>query len=203
VDSTFGGSLSDNQLLAIYGGLVLIFLFLTFASLQAITRQVLLYRHSKDHAIMSFPITFFSAADRSIYYIVPFLVHLLPLFRSGNAREVLFIKIILFTITLSVFYFILEFSKKHTKVYFVKEGLLVKGIDLRLDFPLPAPFVNSTGFYPYSKFEHYLMTDSKVEFQLPAQTGKIAFAFDPDEKENLKQFLMMMNVPQGISHRDE
>jgi len=46
------------------------------------------------------------------------------------------------------------------------------------------------------------MTDSKVEFQLPAQTGKITFAFDPDEKENLKQFLMMMNVPQGISHRD-
>ncbi|MBM7614233.1 hypothetical protein [Alkaliphilus hydrothermalis] len=203
VDTTLAGRIAENYLIEIYSGLVLIFIVLTFAALQAIIRQVLLYRHSTSNSIMSFPITFFSATDRSIYYIVPFLAYLLPLFRTVNAREVLLIRIILFAITLSVFYFVLEFSKKHTKVFFVKEGLVVKGIDLRLNLPLPSPFINTTGFYPYTRFEHYSMTDSKVEFQLPAESGRITFEFEPDEKENLKQFLMMMNVPQGICHRDE
>jgi len=120
VDTTLGGSLSDNQLLTVYGGFVIIFVFLTFAGLQAITRQVLLYRHSKDNAIMSFPITFFSAADRSIYYIVPFLAHLFPLLRGTLVTEVMFMKIGFFVITLFLFHIIIEFSKKRTRVYFLK-----------------------------------------------------------------------------------
>ncbi len=199
---SFEKIMTPTILVEVYKAVVFILSLLTFAILQIIIRTLLNHKYSKNNSIMTYPITSFSFGDKIIYYIIPFLIYILPLFQRSYLNEVILLRIILFITTIALFRIILGFSKKRTHVYFLKEGIIIKGLDLRLDLPLTTAFFNSSGYYPYTKLQHYLFRDTALELKLPAESGKLVMSISEEEKQELQQFLVMMNIPEGSTQDD-
>ncbi|WP_207706903.1 hypothetical protein, partial [Alkaliphilus pronyensis] len=112
--------------------------FLLLGSVQALTRFIYL-KPWRVKKIMSYNITGFSLGDKSLFYIVPFLLYILPLiislFNDFQVDDVL-LRITVFLVTITLFGALLRFSKCNTIASFTEKGVLVHGYDVRLDLPL-------------------------------------------------------------------
>ncbi|WP_026476682.1 DUF5673 domain-containing protein [Alkaliphilus transvaalensis] len=198
VVATFDRVFPPSISVEVYQAFLFILSFLAFAVIQAFTRHFLFYKYRKEsNAVMSYPIKSFYIGDRLVYYIVPFFIYLLPIFRQSYLTEIVVLRIGLFIITILFFEGLLRYSKSKTTADFLKDGILVRGIDLRLDFPLTGRIINMSGFYPYEKIDSYLIRESSVELKLSSEFGKIELTFPPEDKSEIKDFIKMMKIPQG------
>lgn len=193
----FNRPISLSYINEVVFGLVFLICFLFLGGLQGLIRTIYLKHHNRTSSIMKFPINHFQIGDKTIYYIVPLILYIVPLFKGIYVNEILVIRIIIFIITIILIELWLRLSKKHTHCYFLRTGLLVTGFDIRLDFPLQSSLDNASGFYPYEKFQEYILFKDQLIFKNPLDTTTIRLKYTPTQGEEIKNFLALMKIPQG------
>ncbi len=183
----------------IAAGSNLLLSLILLGTLQGLLKFFFLLRHRKGSpVVMSLPIRSFSIADQIIYYIVPLIIYILPLFLRPHVNEIIAIKVGVFVITIIALRLWLQLSKKSTPCYFLKEGLLITGFDVRLDLPIHPLLENSSGFYPYEKLSEYQLTDQRLTFKLPFDAYSLVLDCKDADINEINEFLQLMKVPGEI-----
>lgn len=80
------------------------------------------------------------------------------------------------------------------KIIFTQEGIVVTGMDLRIDIPLGQPLHNTTGFYPYTMIDGYLPLQDGIELFIEYEQGKITLNTRGEEKNQILYILKQNEI---------
>ena len=115
----------------------------------------------------------FTFTEKLWIYAIVFLIYLTPLIRDLSFKSLTMSRIILFLVAIAVVEFLLRFSQNSIRIIFLNEGIVVTGMDLRIDIPLGEPIHNASGYYPYSIIDGYLPLQDSIQLFIEFEQGKI------------------------------
>lgn len=115
----------------------------------------------------------FTFTEKLWIYLIVFLIYLTPLIRDLSFKSLPIGRVILFVATIAIVEILLRFSQNSMRIIFLNEGIVVTGIDLRIDIPLGEPIHNASGYYPYSIIDGYLPLQDSIQLFIEFQQGKI------------------------------
>ncbi|MSS42570.1 hypothetical protein FYJ27_02310 [Anaerosalibacter bizertensis] len=136
----------------------------------------------------------FTNIEKSWIYIFLVLIYFSQLFRDFSLKSITLGRIALFIIFFIIIYFLLKFSEKTMKIVFTKDGVIVNGLDLRIDIPLGQPIHNATGYYPYNSIDSYLPLQDKIELFTEFEQGKIVVKAKGKERSQILYILKQNKV---------
>lgn len=194
------GIVSPSVINELVAGIVLILCLVFLGTLQGLLKFLSLRRYRRLNSILFLPLKGFSISDQAIYYIVPLIIYILPLFRRPYVNEIIAIKLIFFIIAMTALWLWLKLSKGLLGCYFLPEGLLITGFDVRLDLPIQPLQQNASGFYPYEKLKEYQLSDQVLIFKLPFDTASLVLSCKDAEISEIIEFLKLMKVPGTSNH---
>ena len=134
--------------------------------------------------------------NRLYYYSFLFLLFILPVIRGLSLSDISIewmIQLLLGIIIIEVF---IHLTNKTLLVFILKEGILVKGIDLRIDIPIGAPIQTHSGFYPYEYFSSFHFDGAKFNLTLYHQRGTLSFHTSTDLEKPLAGLLQSKGIAQ-------
>lgn len=115
----------------------------------------------------------FTFTEKLWIYLIVFLIYLTPLIRDLSFKSLTMSRIILFLVAIAIVEFLLRFSQNSMRIIFLNEGIVVTGMDLRIDIPLGEPIHNASGYYPYSIIDGYLPLQDSIQLFIEFEQGKI------------------------------
>ena len=124
----------------------------------------------------------FTNVQKSWLFLFLIIIYFSPILREQSFQSVSLNRIFYFLVFTIIVFLLLKFSERTMKVIFTKEGIVVTGLDLRVDISLGQPLHNTTGFYPYSMISGYLPLANSIELFLEYEQGKILAIADDDIK---------------------
>lgn len=80
------------------------------------------------------------------------------------------------------------------RIIFTQEGIVVTGLDLRIDISLGHPLHNATGFYPYDMIDGYLPLQDGLELFIEYEQGKITLNTSGEEKNQILYILKQHEI---------
>mgnify|MGYP000930046133 FL=1 len=131
----------------------------------------------------------FTFTEKLWIYAIVFLIYLTPLIRDLSFKSLAMSRIILFLAAIAVVEFLLRFSQNSIRIIFLNEGIVVTGMDLRIDIPLGEPIHNASGYYPYSIIDGYLPLQDSIQLFIEFEQGKIIVKSNNKEVSQISYIL--------------
>lgn len=162
---------------------LLFFLFIiVFPFIQFLLRILITSKYYiKDK--LFFPLNMKSSKlyNRMIAYLAAVTLFLWPIITSKNLSLIKFSNIVSFIIWIFMIELLLYISYKYTKINFMSDGILIRGLDFRIDIPMGNELFNHSGFYPYYDIQSYSIKNNCLKLILYNNFGKIE-GYISDEK---------------------
>ncbi|SHH20294.1 hypothetical protein SAMN02745135_00038 [Caloranaerobacter azorensis DSM 13643] len=119
----------------------------------------------------------FNLNERLWYYLLVALIYFLPILKNPLSSKMIIIRIILFIITLALIEVLLKLSNRTIKIYFLKNGILITGFDIRIGLPIVygTQIHNDSGYYSYNDIENYFIFPDYIDLYLILKQGKLTF----------------------------
>lgn len=136
----------------------------------------------------------FTNLEKSWLYLFLIIIYFSPMIGNPSLKSITLSRIFYFIVFTIIILLLLKFSEKTMKVIFAKEGVVVTGLDLRVDISLGRPLHNATGFYPYSMIDGYLPLVDGIELFLEYEQGKIVAIADNEIKNQILSILKANNI---------
>lgn len=136
----------------------------------------------------------FTFSEKLWIYAFIIVIYFIPIIKKSSVESFNSTRIILFAITLVVVEILLRISEKTLKIIFLKDGILVSGFDMRLDFPVGNPIHNPSGFYSYSVIDGFLPFEDHIELFIEYEQGKILAITDETEKNQILDILKQKKI---------
>lgn len=136
----------------------------------------------------------FTNLEKSWLYLFLIIIYFSPMIGNPSLKSITLSRIFYFIVFTIIILLLLKFSEKTMKVIFTKEGIVVTGLDLRVDISLGRPLHNATGFYPYSMIDGYLPLVDGIELFLEYEQGKIVAIADNEIKNQILSILKANNI---------
>lgn len=136
----------------------------------------------------------FTNVQKSWLFLFLIIIYFSPMLRELSFKSMSLSRVFYFLAFTIIVFLLLKFSEKTMKVIFTKEGIVVTGLDLRVDISLGQPLHNATGFYPYSMISGYLPLGDSIELFLEYEQGKILAIADDDIKIQILGILKSNNI---------
>lgn len=154
---------------------VLFFLFIiVFSFVQFLFRIFMTSKHYiKDKIFFSINLKPSRLYSRMISYFAVITLFLWPVITSKDFSTITLGSIFNLLIWVLVVEFLLYISYRYTKIYFMTDGILVKGLDFRIDIPLNDGISNHSGFYPYYDIQKYTIDNNFLKLILYNSSGMI------------------------------
>ena len=127
----------------------------------------------------------FTNLEKSWLYLFLILIYFSPVIGNLSFKSITMTRIFLFIVFTIAILLLLKFSEKTMKVLFTKKGIVVTGLDLRIDISLGKPLHNATGYYPYSMIDGYLPLENGIELFLEYEQGQIVAIADGNAKNQI------------------
>jgi hypothetical protein len=142
------------------------------------------------------PMGKFRLTERLIVYILPALAVVLPMLKSQsftlvNLSSIAFLLVL--TLCIEILFYI---NIKTMKAYITDKGIVVRGIDLRLEMPIPFTYRNPSGFYPFEKIINFMDLNDKLMVEQAYDMGYITLTADTDTLQQIKGLLLAKDVKQ-------
>lgn len=170
-----------------------------FPFLQALIRYLYYIKfYDKNNYFFSIELGEKKLFQRILYYIFIFLILIFPIvgknFNFKNLSKENIITTIIFILISEI---ILYFTHKKTKLKFMSNGLLIIGLDLRLDIPMGNSLSSNSGFYSYNEFKYYSINkgtltlyineNDKIKGKLPKEIEPQTIAFLNNKEIRIKR----------------
>lgn len=126
----------------------------------------------------------FNLNQRLWLYILAILIYFVQLFKAFSFNFLSFVSILLFLATLVILEGLIRFSKKTVKIYFLRNGILVTGFDIRIELPFVygTEIFNDSGFYEYADIDGYFIFSDHMDLFLVFDQGRLTFKIDDEIK---------------------
>jgi hypothetical protein len=82
------------------------------------------------------------------------------------------------------------------KAYITSKGIIVRGIDLRLEIPIPSNYHNPSGYYPFNRIITFLDLNDKLLVEQSYDLGNIILKADADTLKQVKAVLIANGIKQ-------
>jgi len=136
----------------------------------------------------------FTKTEKSWIYLFLVLIYFAPAIANSSFKSISMTNIILFVVFLIISIFLLKYSEKTMRIIFTQEGIVVTGLDLRIDISLGHPLHNATGFYPYDMIDGYLPLQDGLELFIEYEQGKITLNTSGEEKNQILYILKQHEI---------
>ncbi|MCR2043958.1 hypothetical protein [Anaerosalibacter massiliensis] len=131
----------------------------------------------------------FTKTEKLWIYIFLIFIYFGQVFKELFFTSITIEKILLFVSFFIIVHFLLKFSEKTMEIILLKNGVMITGLDLRVDIPLGQPLNNPTGFYPYANIDGYIPLQDKMELFLELEQGKITVHTKGKERSQILYIL--------------
>lgn len=158
----------------IFPNLLFLLFILLFSSLQLLFRMFITSKYYvKDKLFFTLDMKFSQLKSRTVPYLGSILLFLWPVIVSKNISLIGLINILNFIIWILVIEGLVYITKKYTQIHFMSDGILIRGLDFRIDIPLGDALLNHSGFYPYYDIQSYSIKNNYLELVLFNNLGII------------------------------
>lgn len=169
-------------------------IIIVFPAVEALVRHILT---SKAYD----PGKFFFAIDlnesyirQGFYFIFLIVVIMIVPFVRGSAFLTLPQVIMSALVWTAVSGGLLFITQKQTKVNFMKDAIIVKGIDLRIEFPMNDPIRTNSGIYSFRDFSGFYIEGTKLQMFLKDKQGHIKATLPEDKVQHIIAFLLSKEI---------
>ncbi|WP_432402290.1 hypothetical protein [Wukongibacter sp. M2B1] len=154
---------------------LLFFLFIVlFSFLQFLFRLLLTSKHYvKDKLFFTLNMRSSKLKNRTVLYLGTIMLFLWPVIVSKNISLIKLGNLLNLVIWILVIEALVYLSNKHTKIHFMSYGILIRGLDFRIDIPLGDSLLNHSGFYSYHDVQSYSIENNYLELVLFNNLGTI------------------------------
>jgi hypothetical protein len=142
------------------------------------------------------PLGKFRLIDRILVYFLPALGIIMPVIQA-RSLTVITLQSLVFLISLIIIIEILFYvNSKTMKAFITSKGLIIRGIDLRLEIPLPSNYRNPSGYYPFNRIITFLDLNDKLLVEQSYDLGNIVLKGDSDTLKKIKAVLIANGIKQ-------
>ena len=164
---------------------------------QAVVKYLYAGRPLKNATIhVKLPLGKFRLTDKLLVYFLPALAIILPVIQARSLSVATW-QSILFLISVIIIVEILFYvNSKTMKAYITNKGIIVRGIDLRLEIPIPSNYRNPSGYYPFKRIITFLDLNDKLLVEQSYDLGTIALKADTETLKQVKAVLIANGIKQ-------
>ena len=154
-------------------------------------------RHLKDAAVyVKVPLEKFRLADRLVVYLLPALAVFVPILQTMslvplNWQSLLFLGVLVLFIE-----FLFYINSKTMKAYITNKGIFIRGIDLRLESPIPFSYNNPSGHFTFDRLITFWDLNDKLMIEHAYDLGNITLIADTDTLKQIKGVLIANGIKQ-------
>jgi len=131
---------------------------------------------------------------QGIYYTLLILVILVVPFVRGQVYLSISQVIMSAIVWLLVSVGMLFVTQKYTRVHFMKDTIIIKGIDLRIEFPMNDPLRTNSGIYGYHAFSGFYIEGTELQMFLKDKEGHIKATLPQDKVQHIIAFLISKEI---------
>lgn len=142
------------------------------------------------------PLGKFRLADRLLVYFLPALGIIMSVMQA-RSLSVITLQSMLFMISLIIIIEILFYvNSKTMKAFITNRGIIIRGIDLRLEIPIPSNYHNPSGYYPFNRIITFLDLNDKLLIEQSYDLGNIVLKGDTETLKQIKAVLVANGIKQ-------
>ncbi|HYE09472.1 MAG TPA: hypothetical protein VEF53_04785 [Patescibacteria group bacterium] len=142
------------------------------------------------------PLGKFRLTDRLLVYFLPALAIIIPVMQTRSLRVITW-PLVLFLVMIIIIVEILFYvNSKTMKAYITNKGIIVRGIDLRLEIPIPSNYHNQSGYYPFNRIITFLDLNDKLLVEQSYDLGSIILKGDLETLKQVKAVLTANGIKQ-------
>jgi hypothetical protein len=142
------------------------------------------------------PLGKFRLIDRILVYFLPALGIIMSVIQA-RSLTVVTLQSLVFLVSLIIIIEILFYvNSKTMKAFITSKGLIIRGIDLRLEIPLPSNYRNPSGYYPFNRIITFLDLNDKLLVEQSYDLGNIVLKGDSDTLKKIKAVLIANGIKQ-------
>jgi hypothetical protein len=151
-------------------------------------------KNATIHEIL--PLGKFRLIDRILVYFLPALGIIMSVIQA-RSLTVVTLQSLVFLVSLIIIIEILFYvNSKTMKAFITSKGLIIRGIDLRLEIPLPSNYRNPSGYYPFNRIITFLDLNDKLLVEQSYDLGNIVLKGDSDTLKKIKAVLIANGIKQ-------
>jgi hypothetical protein len=151
-------------------------------------------KNATIHEIL--PLGKFRLIDRILVYFLPALGIIMSVIQA-RSLTVVTLQSLVFLVSLIIIIEILFYvNSKTMKAFITSKGLIIRGIDLRLEIPLPSNYRNPSGYYPFNRIITFLDLNDKLLVEQSYDFGNIVLKGDADTLKKIKAVLIANGIKQ-------
>ena len=142
------------------------------------------------------PLGKFRLTDRLLVYFLPALAIIIPVMQTRSLTVITW-PLVLFLVMIIIIVEILFYvNSKTMKAYITNKGIIVRGIDLRLEIPIPSNYHNQSGYYPFNRIITFLDLNDKLLVEQSYDLGSIILKGDLETLKQVKAVLTANGIKQ-------
>jgi hypothetical protein len=145
---------------------------------------------------LKLPLGKFRLTDRLLVYFLPALGIILPVMQA-RSLSVITLQSLIFLISLIIIIEILFYvNSKTMKAFITNKGIIIRGIDLRMELPIPSNYHNPSGYYPFNRIITFLDLNDKLLVEQSYDLGNIILKGDAETLKKIKAVLLANDIKQ-------
>ncbi len=189
-------SFIDDSIFSIVFPNILFFLFVIgFAFIQHLFRFVVTSKYFvMDKLLFDVKLNPNKNYNRMISYFFAILLFIWPFIRGESWNNISIHSIISFIFWILIIELFLEISYRYTKMYFMTDGVLIKGLDLRLDIPMNDEIRSHSGFYPYIDISSFSLEGTLLKLYLYQDRGLLEAIVPEDKTKAVEVYLQSKKI---------
>lgn len=138
----------------------------------------------------------FRLTDRIMVYFLPGLAIIIPIIQTRSLSSVTWQATLFLVVVIIIVEILFFINSKTMKAYITSKGIIIRGIDLRLEIPIPSNYHNGSGYYPFNRIITFLDLNDKLLVEHSFDLGNIALKGDSDTLKQIKAVLIANGIKQ-------
>lgn len=87
-----------------------------------------------------------------------------------------------------------------TKAHFMTDGIIVRGIDFRPDFPIGDPYRSNSEIYPYHVFACFVLDGNHMKLIMKNREGVLNILLPEDKIQHIASYVAAKDIPRRHAH---
>jgi hypothetical protein len=134
--------------------------------------------------------------DRLLVYLLPSLSVIVPLMQTRSLSSVTPNSLIFIAAVILVVELLFLLHQNSMKAYITDKGMVIRGIDLRLEIPIPSNYRNPSGYFPFERIIVFLDLNDRLLVEQSYDLGTILLKGDPETLKQIKALFLANKVIQ-------
>ncbi|OGO77319.1 MAG: hypothetical protein A2Y23_02790 [Clostridiales bacterium GWB2_37_7] len=142
------------------------------------------------------PIGKFRLTDRLLVYFIPALAIIIPVAQTRSFSAITWPLVLFLALIIIIVEVLFYVNSKTMMAYITNKGIIIRGIDLRLEIPIPSNYHNPSGYFPFNRIITFLDLNDKLLVEHSHDLGSIILKSDSDTLKQIKAVLIANGIKQ-------